>query len=94
MAELSAYISILFILTTFVTLGLFYWVLKNSSSEKTQRNSLKIWFVLLGWMVAQFILTIQGLYADFSNSIPPKITSFGIFPPLVTMALLFFTRSG
>lgn len=94
MIELPIFISILFILTTFATLGLFLWVLKNSSSEKTQRNSFKIIVVLLGWIIIQFVLTKQGLYSDFKDSIPPKIALFGIVPTFLVMAGLFLSPSG
>ena len=94
MIGLPIYISIFFILTTFATLFLFFWAVKNSSSSKTSKNSLKILLALLGWMIIQFVLSIQGLYSDFIDSIPPKIAIFGIIPTFLIMIVLFISKSG
>jgi len=92
--NLPTYISLTFGLTTFVTLLLFIWTIRNSNSEPSRKKSTAILIGLIVWLVVQTILTLKNCYKTDTNSFPPKIMLFGILPPIVTMLVLFSTKKG
>lgn len=92
--NMPTYISLVFGLTTVATLVLFFWSIKNSSSEKTRQNSTKIIFGLTIWLAIQAILTLKNIYNSDTTSVPPKILLFGILPTILAIILLFITDKG
>jgi hypothetical protein len=92
--SLPIFISVVFSLTTLVTLVLFYGVLKNSKRENTQKNALKISIGLLAWLLIQAVLTLKDVYNADNQAMPPKIVLFGILPAILTIILLFVTVNG
>lgn len=87
-------ISLVFILTTFATLLLFFWVLRDSTLESTRKNSPKIVLALVAWLILQFFMTWKGIYSDFPDALPPKIALFGIIPTFIIMIFLFVSARG
>lgn len=53
-----------------------------------------VFVVLTAWLIVQAIFSLQNIYNSDPNSFPPKIMLFGIFPALITIILLFITKSG
>jgi hypothetical protein len=94
LANLPIFISVFFALTTFATLYLFYAVLKNTSSETTQKNTPIILLGMTIWLALQAFLTLKGEYNTDLKAIPPKIVLFGILPTVITMVLVFTTQKG
>ena len=92
--NLPNFISIIFAITTVVTLLLFYWTTKNSSSENIRNKSKLILFGLTIWLIIQAVLTLKKVYNSETNLIPPKIIIFGIAPTILTIILLFITKKG
>ncbi|MFE3867486.1 hypothetical protein ACFX5E_05280 [Flavobacterium sp. LS2P90] len=92
--NLLNFITITFAITTIATLLLFYWTIKNSSSENIRNKSKLILFGLTIWLIIQAILTLKNVYNSETNSIPPKILIFGIAPTILTIILLFATKKG
>lgn len=92
--NLPTYISILFVLTTMITLLLFNWALKNSRDDMTRQRSTKIILGLIVWLCIQAFLSFTHVYSGSINSLPPKIVLFGVLPNIIFIALLFFTKSG
>jgi hypothetical protein len=92
--SLPIFISVVFGLTTFATLVLFYGVLKNSAIENTQKKALKISFGLLAWLLFQAVLTLKNVYNTDNQAMPPKIVLFGILPAVLTIILLLVTANG
>ena len=90
--NLPLYISIVFILTTLVTLLFFYVTLKNSSNKKVKSQATIILIGLIIWMILQSVLSFNGFYLN-TNSIPPKFI-LAISPPIIFIVLLFITKSG
>jgi hypothetical protein len=88
------YISLTFGLTTAATLFLFIWTIKNSTSEKTRKKTLPIFIGLTIWLLIQTVLTTKNVYNSDTNSFPPKIMLFGIFPAIFIIILLFATHKG
>lgn len=92
--NLPTYISLIFGLTTVVTLSLFYWILKKSTSETTRKKANTILFSLTIWLIIQAVLTLENVYNSNTASIPPRILLFGISPTIFTIIFLFATQKG
>jgi hypothetical protein len=92
--NLPTYISIVFGLTTFTTLILFYWSVKNSPSEKMKSLATKILIGGIVWLTIQASLALTNIYNSNTDSIPPKIVAFGIFPIMLSIIFLFTTKKG
>ena len=83
MEHLPVYISLIFSLTTCITVYLFY--------RATNRSPIFISIFLI-WIIFQAIISLQGFYT-YSHTFPPRFL-FLILPPLMVMATLFFTGKG
>ena len=83
MQNLPLFISVLFALTTFLTVWLFY---KASGNSKTTL------VVLYVWLTLQCIIGFTGFYT-VTNSIPPRFALL-VIPPLLFIVILFITAKG
>ena len=83
MTNLPAYISIIFVLTTILTVLFFY---------KASNNSNKTLLILLSWLVIQTIIGLSGFYT-VTDTIPPRFVLL-LLPPLLIIAGLFTTSKG
>ena len=92
--NLPLYIPLTFGLTTVATLLLFFWTVKNSSTESTRKKSILIFVGLIFWLVLQSILTMKNMYNTNTNTLPPKIMLLGILPPIFVVIYLFATQKG
>lgn len=92
--NLQTYISLTFALTTFATLLLFIWVIRNSNSELTRKNTRLIFISLTIWLIIQAVLTLNNIYNYDTNTFPPLIILIGILPTIFTIILLFSTPIG
>lgn len=88
------YIVVSFILTTVVTLFLFYGIIRISDSEKIRKKSNPILIGSIIWLIAQMVLTLDHYYSQNLSASPPKLFLFGILPPLLLIILLVATRKG
>jgi hypothetical protein len=82
-AQLPLYIQIVFILTTLLTIFIFY---KAGCCSKTCLVILPL------WLLVQAILGYSGFYT-LSNTIPPRF-AFLALPALLFIAMLFLTAKG
>lgn len=88
---LPAYISITFILTTFLAVGCLFYAIRTSVFETAPA---KLAGFLIGfWIFFQAVLALSGFH-EASQSTPPRIVSFGVLPALVVIAayFVFFRR--
>ncbi|MCE3295059.1 MAG: putative transrane protein of unknown function [Crocinitomicaceae bacterium] len=92
--NLPTYITLTFGLTTVATLLLFIRAIKRSSSGQVQKKAALIFISLTVWLAIQAVLTLYDVYKTDSNSFPPKIMLFGIFPTVLTIIGLFATPKG
>lgn len=92
--NLPTYISITFGLTTFATLFLFYGSVKSSAISSTKSLSTKVLLTGILWLVIQALLAFNSVYNSNTDSLPPKIVAFGIFPIFLLIGLLFITKKG
>jgi len=83
MENLPAYISIVFGLTTILTLLLFY---------KATGNSKTTLIILLSWLVLQTSIGLSGFYT-VTDTIPPRFLLL-VLPPLLFIIVLFTTSKG
>src|SRR5258706_11448773 len=83
MKNLPAYISIVFGLTTILTVCFFYGATHGS---KTTLG------MLLGWLVVQTFIGLSGFYT-VTNTFPPRFALL-VLPPLLCIIDLFITSKG
>lgn len=81
------YVNAIFMLTVLATLVTFFSVIRKSN-----QNPYLILIILISWLALQGILAFQGFYFD-STTFPPKFL-LATIPPLLTIILLFVTKSG
>lgn len=84
--NLPQYVSIVFILTTFLTVGFFIYAVKRGAFSSTATKILN--FLIPFWLFFQAILALGSFYLK-TDAIPPRLPLFGIFPALLTIILLF-----
>ncbi|MBL7701644.1 MAG: hypothetical protein JNM14_05310 [Ferruginibacter sp.] len=94
MSNLPQYISLTFILTTVATLLLLVLIIRNAASLQSRKKSIPVFIALTLWLIVQAICSLKNIYNSDPNSFPPKIMLLGIFPALITIILLFITKSG
>jgi len=89
MENLPAYVSIVFILTTFVTLGFLIYSIKVAGADLLPSKLLI--FVLPLWIFFQAVLARGGFY-QYTEAMPPRLMLFGVLPAviLIFIYLLFF----
>lgn len=86
MENVPTYVSIIFILTTFLTVGILLYASKRAAYSSV---TTKIFgFLFPFWLIFQAVLSIGGFYLQ-TESFPPRLFIFGIFPALLTIILLF-----
>ena len=91
METVPAYVSIVFILTTFVTVAFLIQAIKSVGTISLPSQILL--FLLPLWIIFQAVIVIGGFYQD-ATAVPPRIAVFGVFPALVTIIVYFiFFRS-
>lgn len=83
MENLPFYIPLLFIMTTLLSVGIFY---------KASNNSLPTLTVLLIWLGLQAIIGLSGFYT-VENTLPPRFIGL-VFPPFFLIVGLFLTQKG
>lgn len=83
METLPLYVTITFILTTILTLALFY---------KAAAFSKPVIIITLAWLALQAALGLSGFYLN-ENTTPPR---FGLvlLPPMIFIATRFFSKGG
>jgi hypothetical protein len=84
--NLPGYVSITFILTTFLTVGIFLYALKRGAFTSTPTKILS--FLLPFWLIFQATLGVGGFYL-VTDAIPPRLMLFALFPAFFTIILLF-----
>jgi len=84
--NLPVYVSVIFISTTFLTVGIFLYAVKRAAFGSTATKILS--FLLPFWLFLQAVLALGGIYLK-TDSFPPRLPFFGIFPALLLIIALF-----
>lgn len=92
--NLPIYITAAFVTTTLASLLLFCWSVKNSQADNVRSKTNKILLSLVIWLIIQALLTFKNVYNTNTIAFPPKIAIFGVLPAIVTILILFLTKSG
>lgn len=92
MGSLPAYVSIVFILTTFAAIGFLLQAAKSVGLTKLPSRVLI--FLLPLWIMFQAVLAVWGFYLK-TDAMPPRIALFGVWPAvmLIIVYFIFFRRS-
>jgi hypothetical protein len=83
MDNLPAYVGIVFALTAFLTIWIFY---------KATRRSIMTLILLFVWLILQGFVSLTGFYTNTSG-MPPRFILL-VLPPLLVIAILFATSPG
>lgn len=89
---IPTYVPWIFALTTILTIYLFCRTIHYPGSQKDQHYVIII--CLVAWLALQTFLTLKGVYNSNTTAMPPRIIMLGVFPPLLTIVLLFVTKAG
>lgn len=84
--NLPSYISTTFILTVFITVGIFLFAVRQSVFETFPAKLFS--FLLAFWLILQAMLGIGGFYLKI-DAIPPRLILFGVFPTLLFVFFYF-----
>lgn len=89
MEQLPPYVSIVFILTTFASVGFLLQAVRSSRLDSLPGKI--ILFLLPLWIIFQAVVSIGGFY-QYTDSLPPRIAVFGVLPAvgLILTYLIFF----
>lgn len=88
------YVGPLFAATTLATLLLFANVIRKSAVPEIRRMTIPFVVGALIWLALQAVITINGVYSNHTDAIPPRIALLGILPAIVAIVLLFCTVGG
>lgn len=83
MENLPIYVSIVFALTTLLSVFIFY---------KAANNSIAALLILLSWLIVQAIVSRTGFYT-VTGTLPPRFILL-VLPPLLFIIALFATKKG
>ena len=84
--NLPGYVSITFILTTFLTVGFLFHAVKQNAFETIGAKILI--FLLAFWLFFTAFLAISGFYLN-SEAFPPRVMSVGVLPALLVIVAYF-----
>lgn len=89
---LPGYVPIIFILTTFVTLGFILHAVRRTGNEGLPAQAFA--FLIPFWLFFTAILAIYGFYSDTSR-FPPRVIAAGALPAIIVslVYLAFFRRT-
>ncbi len=90
--NVPGYVSITFILTTFLTVGFLLYAVKQTVFETIPAKILI--FLLAFWLFFQAILALSGFHQN-TQTFPPRVVLFGVLPALLLIIayFIFFRRS-
>jgi hypothetical protein len=84
--NLPGYISIVFILTTFLTIGFLFYAIRQTVFDTTAAKV--VIFLINFWIFFQAISALGGFYLN-TQSLPPRPLVFGVLPAVLLIISLF-----
>jgi hypothetical protein len=88
--NLPGYISIAFILTTFLTIGFLFYAIRQSVFDTVAAKVLI--FLINFWIFFQAVFALGGFYQN-TQTVPPRLFLFAVLPAiLLIIALFVFAR--
>jgi len=86
--QVPAYISIVFLITSFLTFGIMAYAIKRAGFDRFWSKLLL--FIIPFWMLFQAVMANSGFFL-FTDSVPPRLALFAVFPAILLIATCFFT---
>jgi hypothetical protein len=86
MEQVPVYVSVVFMVTAFATVGIFLYGVKSARPASWVSNL--VLFAVPFWMIFQFILARTGFFAS-TAVVPPRLLVFAVGPALLFIAFLF-----
>ncbi|MBA2334244.1 MAG: hypothetical protein H0V90_04835 [Blastocatellia bacterium] len=86
MENLPGYVSITFILTTFLTVGFLIYAIRQKIFDTLPSKILTA--LIAFWLIFQATLALGGFYQRM-DVVPPRVFAFGVLPAIVLIALFF-----
>jgi len=88
--QVPAYVSVTFLITSFVTVAIFILAIRRSGSDSLASKLLL--FILPAWMIFQAVLASGGFYLN-TGVVPPRLFLFGLLPAFaLIIAYFLFAR--
>ena len=89
--QVPAYISIVFLITSFLTFGIFAYAIKRVGFDHLWSRLLL--FLIPFWMLFQAVFALSGFYLH-TESLPPRLPVFAVLPAVILIVICFLTSSG
>lgn len=86
MDKVPAFVSVVFMITTFVTVGIFLLAVRSLPSSRWSRL---LAFAVPFGLVLQFVIGSGGVFQN-TTALPPRLFVFGAAPSLALIAVLFW----
>lgn len=87
---LPLYLTVVFLLTTALTVGIFFYAIARAGFDSVPAKFLLIF--VSGWLVATAVLAYTGFFRNF-DVVPPRTFAIGVWPFMaVTLIYLVFFR--
>ena len=83
MQHLPIYINVLFIFTVIIAIIAGYWTTRSKT----------FLIITISWTLLQSAIGMSGFY-HYTQSVPPRLLLFGVFPALLAIAATFLTSKG
>ena len=92
--NLPIYLTIAFVFTTFLAMGMVVFLINTSSKSMGRASGRKVLFAISMFLIIQAVLSFLGIYKNHPDAIPPIIILLAVIPALLTIILIFNTRKG
>jgi hypothetical protein len=86
MDQVPAFVSVVFMVTTFITVGIFVFAIKSAGSDSFAKRFLL--FIVPFWLLLQVVVASSGFYIN-TASLPPRLFVFGVAPALLLIIGIF-----
>ena len=93
LTTVPSFVSVIFVLTTMLTLYFFHFAIKNSTIEKTRNKARVILYFMILWLALQAMVSLDDFYSSNTHTVPPRFLLL-VLPPLALIVILFITQSG
>ncbi len=91
MEQLPAHVSNVFLITTFLTVGIFLYAVRSTGFNSKPAKFLI--FLVPFWLIFQAVVSISGFFQN-TEAVPPRIFLFGAGPALLLIAIYFSFARG
>ena len=86
MENIPAFVSVVFMITTFVTVGIFLFAVRRTA-DRSKFGKILL-FLIPFWLVFQYVAAASGFFQN-TSSFPPRLLFFAVGPSVLLMALAF-----